>query len=107
MYLGNKEILLHFYDMLHNPFYFSPNAIYFITSMVCPCKKDARGKNSETNHGMDTTGEKEKRKAKKNMDGRNPSGHDNEESRTRSVETQRGMAFSFRKTAAAVIKPDG
>ena len=43
----------------------------------------------------------------KNMDGRSPSGHDNEESRTRSVETQRGMAFGFRKTAAAVIKPDG
>ena len=32
---------------------------------------------------------------------------DNEESRTRSVETQRGMAFGFRKTAADVIKPDG
>ena len=44
---------------------------------------------------------------KKNMDGRSPSGHDNEESRTRSVETQREMAFGFRKTAAAVIKPDG
>jgi len=34
--------------------------------MLWPCQKDARGKNSETNHGMDTTGEKEKRKAKKN-----------------------------------------
>jgi len=56
---------------------------------------------------MDTTGEKAKRKAKKNMDGRSPSGHGNEESRTRSVETQRAMAFGFRKTAAAVIKPDG
>ena len=57
--------------------------------MVWPCQKDARGKNSETNHGMDTTGEKAKRKAKKNMDGRSPSGHDNEESRTRSVDTER------------------
>ena len=75
--------------------------------MVWPCQKDATGKNSETNHGMDTTGEKAKRKAKKNMDGRSPSGHDNEESRTRSVETQRGMAFGFWKTVAAVIKPDG
>ena len=56
---------------------------------------------------MDITGGKTKRKAKKNMDGRSPSGHDNKESRTRSVETQRGMAFGFRKTAAAVIKPDG
>ena len=56
---------------------------------------------------MDTTGENAKRKAKKNMDGRRRSGHDNEESRTRSVETQRGMALGFRKTAAAVIKPDG
>ena len=75
--------------------------------MVWPCQKDARGKNSEPNHGMDTTEEKAKWKAKKNMDGRSPSGHDNEESRTRSVETQRGMAFDFRKTAAAVIKLDG
>ena len=75
--------------------------------MVKPCQKDASGKNSETNHGMDTTGEKAKRKAKKNMDGMSPSGHDNEESKTRSVETQRGMAFGFRNTAAAVIKPDG
>ena len=40
---------------------------------------------------MYTTGEKAKRKAKKNMDGRSISGHDNEESRTRSVETQRGL----------------
>ena len=50
--------------------------------MVWPCQKDARGKNSETNHGMDTTGGK----AKKNRDGRRPSGHDNEESKIRSVD---------------------
>ena len=53
---------------------------------------------------MDTTGEKAKRKAKKNMDGRNPSGHDNEESRTRSVETQRGMAFGFPEDGGSSYK---
>jgi hypothetical protein len=36
---------------------------------------------------LDTTGEKEKRKSKKNVDGRSTSNHDN----------NRGMAFGFRK----------
>ena len=56
---------------------------------------------------MDTTGEKEKRTSKKNVDGRSRSSHDNKKFRNRSVEKQRGMAFGFRKTATAVIKPDG
>ena len=58
------------------------------------------------NYGMDTTGEKERRTSKKNVDGRNTSSHDNKKSGTRSVEKQRGMAFGFRKTATAVVKPD-
>ena len=55
---------------------------------------------------MDITGEKEKRTSKKKVDGRSSSSHDNTKFRTRSVEKQRGMAFGFQKTAAAVIKPD-
>jgi len=43
---------------------------------------------------------------KKNVDGRSTSSHDNKKFGTRSVEKQRGMAFGFRKTATAVIKPD-
>jgi len=42
---------------------------------------------------MDTTGEKAKRKAKKNMDGRSPSGHDNEESRTSGNRERNGVWF--------------
>ena len=42
-----------------------------------------------------------------NVDGRSSSSHDNKKFRNRSVEKQRGMAFGFRKTATAVIKPDG
>ena len=53
---------------------------------------------------MDTTGEKEKRTSKKNVDGRSTSSHDNKKFRTISMEKQRGMAFSFRKTATAVKK---
>ena len=43
---------------------------------------------------------------RKNVDGRSTSSHDNKKFRTRSVEKQRGMAFGFRKTATAVVKPD-
>ena len=53
---------------------------------------------------MDTTGEKEKRTFKKNMDGRSTSSHDNKKLRTRSMEKERGMAFGFRKKATAVKK---
>ena len=48
----------------------------------------------------------EKGTSKKNVDGRSTSSHDNKKFRTRSVEKQRGMAFGFRKTATAVVKPD-
>jgi hypothetical protein len=53
---------------------------------------------------MVTTGEKEKRTSKENMDGRSKSSHDNKEFRSRSMEKQRGMAFGFRKKATAVKK---
>ena len=56
---------------------------------------------------MGTAGEKEKRTSKKNVDGRSTSSHDNKKFRNRSMETQRGMAFGFRKTATAAIKPGG
>jgi hypothetical protein len=45
---------------------------------------------------MDTTGEKEKRTSKKNVNGRSKSSHDNKKLRTRSMEKQRGMVFGFR-----------
>ena len=45
--------------------------------MVWPCQKDARGENTKSNYGIDTTGEKEKRMSKKNVDGRSASCHDN------------------------------
>jgi hypothetical protein len=54
------------------------------------------------NYGIDTTGEKEKRTPKENMDERSTSSHDNKKFRTRSMEKQRGMAFGFRKTATGV-----
>ena len=61
--------------------------------MVRPRQKDARGENTKIGYGMDTTGEKEKRTSKKNVDGRSTSNHDNKKFRTRSTEKQRGMAF--------------
>ena len=68
--------------------------------------KDARGENTKINYGFDTTGEKEKRTSKKNVDGRSTRSHDQKKFKTRSMEKQRGMAFGFRKTATAVKKPD-
>ena len=56
---------------------------------------------------MGTTGEKKKRTSKRNVDGRSTSSHDNKKFRNRSIKKQRGMAFGFRKTVTAVIKPDG
>jgi hypothetical protein len=55
---------------------------------------------------MDTTGEKGKWTSKKNVNGKSTSSHDDKKFRTRSMETEGGMAFGFRKTAKAVIKPD-
>ena len=46
-------------------------------------QKDARGVNTKINYGMDTKGEKEKRKSKKNVDGRSTSSHENKKFRTR------------------------
>jgi len=76
-------------------------------TMVWPCQKDARGQNTKMNYGLDTTGEKEKRTFKKNVDGSCTSSHDNKKFRTRSMQRQRGMVFGFRKTAKAVKKPGG
>jgi len=76
------------------------------TTIVWPSQKDARGGNTKISYALDTTGEKEKRVAKKNVDGRSRSSHDNKKFRTRSMEKQRGMVFGFWKTATAVIKPD-
>ena len=70
--------------------------------MIWPRQKNARGENIKINYGLDTTGEKEKRTSKENVDGRSTSSHDNKKFRTRSVEKQRGMAFGFQKTATAV-----
>jgi len=75
--------------------------------MGWPRQQDARRENTKTNYGIDTTGEKGKRTSKKNVDGRGTSSHDNKKCRARSMEKQRGMAFGFRKTATAVINPDG
>jgi len=74
--------------------------------MVRPRQKDASGANTKINYGRDTTGEKEKRTSKKNVDGRSTSSHDNKKFRTRSMEKQTGMAFGFRKTAIVVKKTD-
>jgi hypothetical protein len=74
--------------------------------MVWPHQTDAGGENTKINYGMDTTGQKEKRTSKKNVDVRSTSGPDNKKFRTRSMEKQGGMAFGFRKTATAVIKPE-
>ena len=73
--------------------------------MLWPRHKNARGENTKINYVMDTTGEKEKRTSKKNVDGRSTSSHDNKKFRTRSMEKQRGMAFGFLKTATAGKKP--
>ena len=63
--------------------------------MVWPRQRDARGDNTKANYGMDTTGEKEKRTPKENVDGRSTSSHDSKIFRTRSMEKQRGMAFGL------------
>ena len=60
--------------------------------------------NNKINYGLDIRGEKEKWTSKKRMNGRSTSRHDNKKFRTRSMEKQRGMAFGFRKTTAAVKK---
>jgi len=73
-----------------------------MTAKVWPLQKNAKGQKTKINYGLDTTGEKEKRTFKENVNGKSTSSHDNRKCRTRSVEKQRGMAFCFRKTAKAV-----
>jgi hypothetical protein len=75
-------------------------------TMVWPSLKDARGENTRINYGLDTRGENKKRTYEKNVYGRSTSSHDSDKFRTRSMEKQEGMAFGFRKTATALIKPD-
>jgi hypothetical protein len=72
------------------------------TTMVRLHEKDARGEDTKSNYRMDTTGEKEKRMPKENVDGGTTSSHDYKKFRTRSMEKQRRIAFGFRKTATAV-----
>ena len=66
------------------------------TTKLWSHQKDTREENTKINYGLDTTGEKEKRTSKKNVDGRSTSSHDNKRFRNRSMEKQRGMAFGFR-----------
>jgi hypothetical protein len=73
--------------------------------MVWSPQKDAVAENTNINYGIDTRGEKKKRTSKKTVD-RSTSSHDSKKFRTRSVEKQGEMAFGFRKTETAVIKPD-
>jgi hypothetical protein len=76
------------------------------TTMVWPRQKDARGKNTKINYGMDPTREKEKRTPKEDLDRSSASSHDSKKCGARSVEKQGGMASGFRKAAAAVTIPD-
>jgi hypothetical protein len=47
--------------------------------------------------------QRRKRGRPKNVNGRNTSSHENNKFITRSVETQGGMAFGFRKTARQLL----
>ena len=53
-----------------------------------------------------TGGEKKKRTPKKNMDGRGTGSHGKKTFRNGPVVKQEGMVFGFRKTAAAVTRPE-
>ena len=55
---------------------------------------------------MDTGGEKKKRTPKKNVDGRGTSSHGNKTFRNGPVVKLEGMVFGFRKTVAAVTRPE-
>jgi hypothetical protein len=70
--------------------------------MVWPRQIDARGANTRNIYVMDTTGEKEKKTPKENVDGKSRRRHNNKKFRTRSMEKQRGMVFGFRKTATDI-----
>jgi hypothetical protein len=83
-----------------------PDFIDIIEKKRLQCQKDARGENTITTYGMATRREKKNRTSKKNVDGRSTSSHDNKKFETRSMDKRGGIAFGFRKTASAVIKPD-
>jgi len=53
---------------------------------------------------LDSTGEKEKRTSRINVNERSTSSHDNGKFRSKSMEKQREMVIGFRKTATAVKK---
>jgi hypothetical protein len=67
--------------------------------------KGCQRKESKINYGMDPTRKKKKRMPKEDLD-TSASSHDSKKCGARSVQKQRGMAFSFWKTATAVITPD-
>ena len=71
----------------------SPKSVAIPTELPGPPQKES----TKINYELDTTGEKENRTSKKNVDGKSTSSHDNKK-----LEKQRGMAFGFRKTATAV-----
>jgi hypothetical protein len=58
--------------------------------------KGCQRREYQINYRMNTTGEKDKRTSKKNVDGRSAISHDNKKFSTRSMEKKRGMAFGFR-----------
>jgi hypothetical protein len=101
--------LLHYlfpsvFDSIFNIVQENPLSNYPVDGSSKLLEKNARGENTKINYGMDTTGEKEKRTSKKNVDGRSTSNHDNKKFRTRSMEKQRGMLFGCRKTTTAIKK---
>ena len=56
---------------------------------------DAREENTKINYGLDTTGEKEKRTSKKNVDGRSTSSHDNKKFGNRSMDKTERIGVWF------------
>jgi hypothetical protein len=60
----------------------------------------------QINYRLDSTGEKETRTSRKNVNESSTSSHDNRKFRSKSKEKQREMVIGFRKTATAVKKQD-
>jgi hypothetical protein len=76
------------------------------TKMVRSRQKNATGENIKINYGMYTTGRNKKVDSKKNAVVRSSSNQFNKKLKTKSIDKQERMAFVFRNTAKALIKPD-